>query len=79
MSWGVPTDPINGRLAPGCDGTNGMTFSYRRGKTWDGTPYFVLGVELESGNLGNSTEKIDAITSSKQLVKWSGKYFYVIN
>ena len=29
MPKGVPTDPIKGRLAPGCDGTDGMTFAYR--------------------------------------------------
>ena len=33
MPRGVPTDPIKGRLTPGCDGTGGMTFAYRSGKT----------------------------------------------
>ncbi len=29
MPRGVPSDPINGRLTLGCDGTDNMTFAYR--------------------------------------------------
>ena len=78
LSHEVPTDPIKGRLTSGCDWKDGMTFSYRKGKTISWNPYFVIGVLLERENAGNSDEgNIDLIKDTTTLIKWKGKYYYM--
>lgn len=72
------TDPIPGRLTEWCDGTDWQTYAYRWWTRVDGTPYHVIGVEMQTAAAGNSSLPIDSITPETIFSKWSGKFYYLV-
>lgn len=85
----IPTDPIKWRYSSGCDGSDGMSYAYRKySQSWAEWihTYMILSAELEQEGAGNSTLSIDEVMALEDPIRyidepryWSGKYFIIRN
>ena len=64
---------------PGCDGSNGQTYSYKTGTRENGKPYFVIGATTETKQRANSSDSIGDITPETPLIPWNGRYYYKVS
>ena len=83
----VPTDPIKGRITSGCDGSDGMSYTYRVFKDKQWKKFSAIAADMENPSQGNSSLGLDEIILSERptleyidtLRKWAGSHYIIRN
>ena len=81
----IPIDPSPWHYSSGCDGSDGMTYSYTSYVHSDKSPHFILEATMESENSGNSPVPMRELSFSESgtlttpLLRWSGKEYIILN
>jgi type II secretory pathway pseudopilin PulG len=82
----IPTDPSANRYSQGCDGSNGMTYTYRKWvystSEYGDVQVGFIGIDMESSTSGNSQVPLTELSDEEAYQVsanrvWSGPYYIV--